>query len=172
MRDLRAESAEFAQRLEIRDSLEVALRDSLTTLADSVGRIAAKRDTVRIEVAVHRARGDTAAANLREYLAGDGLGLALVAKVEEAHEAEVMSLEYAVALAQQETRLERQRTEMLGRIIAGQDSTIAELQALHGEAMRQAEQWYRASHAPFAVRLFKDGWKFAAGVGLGYLLGG
>jgi hypothetical protein len=172
LRDLRAESAEFAQRLEIRDSLELTLRDSLTTLADSVGRIAAKSDTVRIEIVRSRARGDTAAANLRIYLSGDDVGLALFDKLDAAHKAEITNLEYAITLAQQETCLERQRTEMLDRIIAAQDSTITELRGLHGEAMAQAEAWYRKAHPPLVVRLFKDGWKFAAGVGLGYLLGG
>jgi hypothetical protein len=142
-----------------------AYHDSVvTTLHDSIASIRQYRDTVIIERVIEaEARADTTATRLQDYLAGDSIGTALLAShleadslEREAHETEKASLRQELLLANQ--------------VIFRQDSTITELRVLCDKAMAEAETWYRRANPPFHIRLLKDGWKFAAGVGLGYLI--
>ncbi len=169
-RELEARNDSLAAVLEARDSLRAELEDSLIASRQRADSLAVIRQQVRTRYVRVEAQRDRTAADIRDYLAGDTVGLRLVDALisVQAEQIALMAEEQRLTELQLAEALAREATQT--RIIVQQDSSIVALRTINAELQAEAQRWFRKANPPFTVRLLKDGWKFAAGAGLGYVI--
>jgi hypothetical protein len=155
------------------DSVRTVYDDSLSALEALNDSIRQDVDTVRIRIPVAVDRSIVAGANLQEHLEaqGDTAGLRLYGEEEEAD-----SIVLALRISENDLLVRsmavmQQRVNMQAQIISTQDSVLVKLYADLAEALDEGDRLYRVANPPFMVKLWRDGWKFGAGVLGGYLLG-
>ena len=170
LRDLQRRAVVADSLLADRDSLLVITHDNLAVLEDSLGLFKIKRDTITVRVVEAGERSHTTAETIQDYLEGDSVGFALLAD-HLAADAELNSAFAAdtLAFAGQVSVLEAQ-VQLWERQHAADTLAIAELRDLYGDALEQAEDWYRKANPPFTVKLLNH-WPTVLGVAVGYLAG-
>lgn len=156
------------------DSVRATLEDSLAVLADSMATLGGRVDTiVRVVRPATQRHAEQTGETLTQHLSArqDTAGLRLYALEEAADEEVVLSYEREVTGLRAQLVVMDERLRLTESIVTEQDTTLARLRRAFAEMQGEAERWQRKANPPFHVRLLKDGWKFAAGVGLGYLAG-
>lgn len=150
------------------DSTALVLRDTASALLTLANSIAAKVDTIRATDTLLVANRNEAGADLTEYLEDDELGLRLLASYNAAWQSVVNNREHLIQIREDENVVLRRIIAVDERLIAGLEFDVDSLTVLAHRALDEADAAYRAAHPPFHVKLIRDGWKFAAGVLIGY----
>jgi chromosome segregation ATPase len=170
-REMRAEAQALERQIAWGDSVRAELDAMLE--ASQFREDSLKEVKQRVEVRIIRAEAkrDTAVADLTEYLADDPFGTNLLQNLLTAFDEQLAAEAEKTHVTELELAEARAQGQIKDRIIGERDSLVARYQVLYPKALAEAERWHRKANPPFTVRLLRDGWKVAAGVGLGYLLG-
>lgn len=158
--------AYLAEQLVERAVRERELRDSIAAAEPEIRYIEVEADAAD-------AAAEATATNLREHLEAREDSVGLVLWQEDATARAVKDSVHVEQLGARD-RLIAQQRQLIGLLEADKEDLAGQVEhyrSLAGTWKAEAEQWYREANPPFAVRLFKDGWKVAAGVAGGYLIG-
>jgi uncharacterized coiled-coil protein SlyX len=164
--------AELERQVTSRDSVDAALNRGLArsraredTLRQRARRLAAEMETLEGRVADSDAARNTAARDLREYLAGDAMGLNLLEALERGFDArlglEVQRREVAEASARASALL---TGELEGRLAAAMRAIDAKDAQLRRAEMLTRRSLAETGVADTAVRLMSPGRELKLGV--------